>query len=217
MKTPVDKEAEQRRIYAEERAAERAREREAAGPKWYIVQCIRGTDRQALDAFERHKIETYYPTVVQMKPMPRRRMSAVQRRSGLTVMQPHDVAIFPRYVFTRFDIRSLGWRDAFEFAGVGGLMCHGGMPVWMPDDAIARVRERCGKPIATTETLRYFFALGEKVIVTHGPFASFPGVVEQAVDLPIEKLDASSRIKVAVQIFGRATPVELEHWQVAKA
>ena len=37
------------------------------------------------------------------------------------------------------------------------------------------------------------------------------------LDLPIEKLDANTRIKVAVNIFGRATPVELEYWQVAKA
>jgi len=205
------------RKVAEDLAAERMRKREAPGPKWYVVQCIRGSDQQALDAFARFKITTYYPKIMQLKPLPRRRMSASQRQSGMTINTPQEAALFPRYVFTHLDIQDGSWHAAFEVAGVGGIICKGGMPVYMPDETIASIKRRENNGVVPgKDSVRIVFGIGDDVMVTNGPFASFPGIVEQGLDVAIEKLDPAMRIKVAVNIFGRATPVDLEYWQVAK-
>jgi transcriptional antiterminator NusG len=144
-------------------------------------------------------------------------MSQQQRRAGFAVMQPQEAALFPRYVFTRFDIQTPSWRRPSI------------MPASAASCAIPACRSGCrplrssgsrkmvGNPITSSDSMRSLFKVGDDVVVTNGPFASFPGVVEEALDIPIEKLSASMRIKVAVNIFGRATPVELEYWQVAKA
>jgi transcriptional antiterminator NusG len=161
-------------------------------------------------------VESYYPRIMQLKPLPRKRMSASQRASGATVQVPTPVALFPRYAFVHFDVRSNGWGQPVTQAG-GGLLCREGKPVFLPTETIEAIRRRENNGIIPgKDSVRAIFNIGDRVTVTDGPFAAFPGIVERGLDCPIESLDPSLRIKIGINMFGRATPVELEYWQVAK-
>lgn len=189
------------------------------GPmRWHVVHCIGRTDQAVLEwLHDRFRFETYYPTVREMRPLPLRKLSARQRASGVQIMRPQVVPFFPRYVFVRFDMARNNWREIFKFAGVGGMICEGNLPVWVSDNLIASIRKREVDGAVPGKTLaRVIFEIGDEVRVIDGPFASFPGIVENTLNLSIEDLDVDTRIRVAVNIFGRATPVDLELSQIEK-
>jgi transcriptional antiterminator NusG len=117
---------------------------------------------------------------------------------------------YPGYVLVQMEMNDESWHLVKQTPRVMGFI--GGTadkPAPITDreaDAILqRVRDGADRP-----THKTIYEPGEVVRVTDGPFADFNGVVE-GVDY--EK----SRLQVAVTIFGRATPVELEFTQVEKA
>jgi Transcription antiterminator len=184
---------------------------------YYVVRSIGKSDQHALDWLRRFRVETYYPMVLEMKKVPKKLLSLSQRRSGIEIKKPQIAPLFPRYIFARLGDTRYSWREIMTTASIGGMVCEGDMPIKVRSELIERIRARENNgAVAGCETVRTMFQVGDGVTVTDGPFASFPGIVERGLDRPIEDLDPQDRIKVAVNIFGRATPVELEIWQVSK-
>lgn len=117
--------------------------------------------------------------------------------------------LYPGYVFVEMDMTDEAWHlvkhTNYVLGFIGGTAEKPApMTPREADEVLARVENSADKPKPKT-----VFEPGEMVRVGDGPFADFNGVVEE---VDYEK----NRLKVAVLIFGRSTPVELEFGQVEK-
>ena len=173
--------------------------------RWYVVHAYSGfekavarslKERIELSPWKDHFDDVLVPTeeVVEMR-------AGQKRRS--------ERKFFPGYVLVHMDLNNDTWHLVKETPRVMGFI--GGRadePAPLSDSEaqtiLARVRE--GSEKATPKTM---FEPGELVRVIDGPFNDFNGVVEE---VNYEK----SRMVVAVTIFGRSTPVELDFSQVEK-
>lgn len=122
--------------------------------------------------------------------------------------------LYPGYLFVRMDLYNSEGElngDAFYFIkqvnGVRGFV-GGNRPIQLKKSEIEQIQEHIRK-FQNKETPKNKLDLGQMVRILDGPFVNFEG--------PVNEVDnEQGKLKVAVSIFGRETPVELESWQVDK-
>ena len=115
---------------------------------------------------------------------------------------------FPGYVLVKCDLSDDIYHLIKNTPKVTGFLGADKKPVPISDAEADRIKGQVQDGVERPKTT-ISFEIGENVRVADGPFASFNGTIEE-VD------ESRSRVKVAVSIFGRATPVELEYSQVEK-
>jgi transcriptional antiterminator NusG len=115
---------------------------------------------------------------------------------------------FPGYILVNVELNSETWHIVKDTPKVTGFVGGGTTPPPIPDEEVAKITARMEEGVERPKPT-ITFEIGEQVRVAEGPFASFSGSVEE-VD------EERARLKVAVSIFGRPTPVELEYNQVEK-
>jgi transcriptional antiterminator NusG len=173
--------------------------------RWYVVHAYSGFENQVKksleERIERFGMQDKFGRI--LVPME----EVVEMREGQK--KRSERKFFPGYVLVQMDMDDESWHLVKDVPKVLGFI--GGTtdkPAPIPDreaDAILqRIQEGVDKPRP-----KVLFEPGEVVRVTDGPFNDFNGIVEE---VNYEK----SRMLVAVQIFGRSTPVELEFGQVEK-
>jgi transcriptional antiterminator NusG len=116
---------------------------------------------------------------------------------------------FPGYVLVEMEMNDESWQLVKNTQRVLGFI--GGKsdsPAPISDKEVAFIMGRMEEGVDAPRP-KVLFDVGEVVRVNDGPFVDFNGVVEE---VNYEK----SKLLVAVQIFGRSTPVELEFFQVEK-
>ena len=172
--------------------------------RWYIVHAHSNFEGKVAEAIkERAKsagIEGLFEEV--LVPME----EVVEMRRGRKVKS--DRKFFPGYVLVKMDMTDKAHNLIKQTPRVTGFLGSDNKPMPISEDEAMRilhqVKEGVERPKPTIS-----FEVGEQVKVADGPFASFTGLVEE-VD------EERARLKVAVSIFGRPTPVELEFAQVEK-
>ncbi len=173
--------------------------------RWYVVHAYSGFEKQVMRALE-ERIE----------------LSGVAERFGEVIVPTEEVVemragkkrrserkFFPGYVLVQMELDDDTWHLVKETPRVLGFI--GGKadkPAPISDSEAEAILQRvqAGSEQATPKTV---FEPGELVRVIDGPFNDFNGVVEE---VNYDK----NRLHVAVTIFGRSTPVELDFSQVEK-
>lgn len=115
---------------------------------------------------------------------------------------------FPGYILVEMELTDETWYLIKSISGVTGFVGAGSRPLPLKEDEIATIL-RQAKEAKEKPTPKVIFEKGENIRVSDGPFTNFNGTVE-------EVNAAKGKVKIMISIFGRATPVELETWQVEK-
>jgi transcription termination/antitermination protein NusG len=172
--------------------------------RWYIVHAYSNFEKKVADAIRERAAtagleECFEDIVVPMEEV-------VEVRRGRKVATERK--FFPGYVLVKMDMNDRAFLLIKNTPKVTGFLGADNKPQPISEIEAQRilnqVKEGVDRPKPSIS-----FEIGEQVRVADGPFASFNGHVEE-VD------EERARLKVAVSIFGRATPVELEFGQVEK-
>jgi transcriptional antiterminator NusG len=173
--------------------------------RWYVVHAYSGFENQVKRSLEERVKRAGMQEKFGQILVPTEEV--IEMREGQK--RKSDRKFFPGYVLVQMEMSDDTWhlvKDVPKVMGFIGGTADRPAPITEREAnaILARVQEGAEKPRP-----KVLFEPGEVVRITEGPFNDFNGVVEE---VDYEK----NRLRVAVLIFGRSTPVELEFGQVEK-
>lgn len=172
--------------------------------KWYVVHAYSGFEKKVAQSIEEQARQSGMEDMFERVLVPMEEV--VEMRRG--AKHSAERKFFPGYVLVKMEMTDETWHLVKNTPKVTGFLGGQGRPSPITEEEANHILHQVEEGVERPKP-SITFEIGEQVRVADGPFASFNGHVEE-VD------EERTRLKVAVSIFGRATPVELEYGQVEK-
>jgi transcription termination/antitermination protein NusG len=172
--------------------------------RWYIVHTYSNFEKKVMEDIRKQVAQKHLDEMFEQIIVPTEEVIEIRRGRRIK----SERRFFPGYVLVKVDLTDEVFHLIKNTPKVTGFLGSGLKPVPISDVEANRILNQVAEGVEKPKTSIHF-EIGEQVKVADGPFASFMGQVEE-VD------EERSRLKVAVSIFGRPTPVELEYAQVEK-
>ncbi len=172
--------------------------------RWYIVHAHSGFEKKVATAIKEKAVQKSMAELFEDIFVPVENIIEVKKGKKVNT----ERKFFPGYVLVKMELNDETWHLIKNIPKVTGFLGGSGKPQPISNAEAERIFQQMKEGIEAPKP-GISFDIGETVKVIDGPFESFVGVVE---DLDQNR----SKLKVAVSIFGRATPVELEYVQVEK-
>ena len=172
--------------------------------RWYVVHVYSGFEGKVAQSIREQAEQTGLDDFIEEVLVPMEEV--VQMRRGAKVSAERK--FFPGYVLVKMEMTDEAWHLVKDTPKVTGFLGAGNKPAPISEAEAQRILHQVQEGVERPKP-SITFEIGEQVRVSDGPFTSFNALVE---DVDEER----ARLKVAVSIFGRSTPVELEYSQVEK-
>ena len=189
---------------ADASAAPESESDKKSNKKWYIIHTHSTFEDKVVDSIQERARTRSLDSHIGELNVPVEEVVEVRRGQRTQVKRK----LFPGYVFANMAMTDEVYHLIKDTPKVTGFLGAQKQPVAIPDSDVMQMLNKA-RADAENPKMSVMFEVGEQVRVSDGPFASFDGLVEE---IDAEK----ARLKVAVSIFGRPTPVELEYSQVEK-
>jgi transcriptional antiterminator NusG len=186
-------------VPAEQQPAEQQHNR-----KWYVIRVQTGREKGVKEAIEKLRNARGLQARIGDVLIPSEKRTEI--KSGKR--QTREVLLYPGYVFVSMEMSEDTWFAVRETPGVGDFL---GLkdPIPLQEHEVAKMLHSAAEATEEKPKVKVSFNVGDTVRVREGPFENFEGKV-------MEINEKKGMVKVTMEVFGRATNVDIEYWNLEK-